>query len=88
MSKEDVESVQKSPVNDMKGSERSDDLFRVSQCFYTTTESSKSVNLALVQQLPDQQDKRNPKEFWNEKFDPYRPQPPTFPTVTIGPELS
>jgi hypothetical protein len=64
ISKEEVESVQATPVNETKSSERSDNLFYVSQCFYTTAESSKSVSLALVQENPDQQNKRTPKDFW------------------------
>jgi hypothetical protein len=76
ISKEDIESVQASPVNDTKSSERSDDVFRIAQCFYATAESSKSVNLALVQERTDQQTKRSPKEFWKEKFDPYQNEEP------------
>jgi hypothetical protein len=71
VSKEEVESVQGSRVNETKSSERSDDLFRVAQCFYTTAESNKSVNLALVQERADQGNKHSPKEFWKEKFGPY-----------------
>ena len=76
ISKEEVESVQGTPVNDTKSSERSDDFFRFSQCFYTTAESSKLINLALVQPRADQQNKRSPKDFWKEKFDPYRDEEP------------
>jgi hypothetical protein len=76
VSKEEVESVQGSPVNETKSSERSDDLFRVAQCFYTTSESNKSVNLALVQERADQENKRSPKDFWKEKFDPYQNEEP------------
>ena len=76
LTKEEVGSVQGSPVNDTKSSERSDDLFRFAECFYTTAESNKSVNLALVQQRTDQQNKSGPKDFWNKKFDPYRNEEP------------
>jgi len=71
ISKEEIESVQASPVNETKSNERSDDLFRVSQCFYATAESNKSVNLALVQEQTDQENKRSPKDFWKEKFGSY-----------------
>jgi len=71
VSKEEVGAVQASPVNETKSSERSDDLFRVSQCFYATAESNKSVNLALVQERTDQENKRSPKDFWKEKFGSY-----------------
>ena len=76
ISKEDIESVQASPVNDTKSSERSDDAFHIAQCFYATAESSKSVNLALVQKNPDEENKRSPKDFWKEKFDPYQNEEP------------
>ena len=71
VSKEEVESVQEAPVNETKSSERSDGFFRVSQCFYTAAEFSKSVSLALIQKDPNQRDKRSPKDFWKEKFGPY-----------------
>jgi hypothetical protein len=71
ISKEEVQSVQGSSVNDTNSSERTDDVFRIAQCFYATAESNKSVNLALVQERSDQQTKRSPKEFWKEKFDRY-----------------
>ena len=76
VSKEQVGSVEGSPVNDVKSSTRSDDLFRVAQCFYATAESSKSVNLALVHKDPGQQNRRSPKDFWKEKFDPYQDEEP------------
>jgi hypothetical protein len=71
IAKEEIESVQGSRVNDTKSSVRSEDLFHVSQCFYTTAESSKSVNLALVQERQDQKNKRTPKDFWKQKFGRY-----------------
>ena len=76
VSKEEVESVQADAVTDTKSSERSDDPFRVSQCFYVTAESNKSVNLALVQERRDQKNNRSPKDFWKEKFDPYQDEEP------------
>jgi hypothetical protein len=72
LSQEDIASVQQVEVRETKSSERSDDLFRVAQCFYTTAEFSKSVTLALVQKKPDRQHQRSPKDFWKEKFGPYR----------------
>jgi len=71
VSKEEVGSVQEVPVNETKSSEHSDGVFRVSQCFYTAAEFSKSVSLALIQKDPNQRDKRSPKDFWKEKFGPY-----------------
>jgi hypothetical protein len=76
LSKEEVESVQAAPVNETKSSEHSDGVFLVSQCFYTAAEFSKSVTLALVQSDQKQGSKRNPKDFWKEKFDPYENEEP------------
>jgi hypothetical protein len=76
VSKEEIESVQATPVNDTKSSQRSDDLLRAAQCFYATAESSKSVDLALIQKDLNQPNNRSPKDFWKEKFDPYRDEEP------------
>ena len=76
VSKEEVESVQQTPVNDAKSSERSDGTFRISQCVYTAAASSISVNLALIQADPNEPGKRSPKDFWKEKFDPYEDEEP------------
>ena len=48
----------------------------MSQCFYTATEFSKSVNLAVVQRDPGHPSKRSPRDFWKEKFDPYQNEEP------------
>jgi hypothetical protein len=76
VSKEEVESVQQTSVNDAKNSERSDGTFRISQCLYSAAEFSKSVNLAFIQADPNQTSKRSPKDFWKEKFDPYKNEAP------------
>ena len=68
---DDVQTVQGSPMRETKNSARSDAGFRVSQCFYTATEFSKSVNLALMERDPGHQSRRSPKDFWKEKFGPY-----------------
>jgi hypothetical protein len=76
VSKEEVESVQQTPITDAKSSDRSDGTFRISQCLYTAAEFSKSVNLALIQADPNESSKRSPKDFWKEKFDPYQNEEP------------
>jgi hypothetical protein len=73
---EEIQTVQASPFKETKSSARSDAGFRMSQCFYTATEFSKSVNLALVQRDPDHPGKRSPRDFWKEKFDPYQDEEP------------
>lgn len=76
VSKEEVGSVQASPVNETKTSEQSDGALLVSQCFYTAAEFTKSVTLALVRSDPKQGSNRSPKDFWKEKFDPYQDEEP------------
>lgn len=76
VSKEEVESVQQTPLKDAQSSERLDGTFRISQCLYTAAEFSKSVNLAFIQADPNQPTKRSPKDFWKEKFDPYQNEEP------------
>jgi hypothetical protein len=71
VSKEEVASVQEAQMDETKSSEHSDGVFRVSQCFYTAAEFSKSVSLALIRKDPNQRDKRSPKDFWKEKFGPF-----------------
>jgi len=73
---EEIQTVQGSPMKESKSSARGDAGLRVSQCFYTATEFSKSVNLALVQRDPDHPSGRSAKDFWKEKFDPYENEEP------------
>ena len=80
VSKEEVALVQQTSVTDAKSSERSDGTFRISQCLYAAAEFSKSVNLAFIQADPNQQSNRGPKDFWKEKFDPYKNEEPRTST--------
>ncbi len=52
-------------------STRSDAAFRVSQCFYTAVEFSKSVSLAVMQRNPGRPTTTSPKDFWRERFGRY-----------------
>ena len=65
---EEIGALQGSPIKEPKGSTRSENGFRVSQCFYTATEFSKSVSLAVIQKDPDNSARRSPKDFWKGKF--------------------
>ena len=65
---EEIKAIQGSPIKEPKSSTRSENGFRVSQCFYTAAEFSKSVNVAVIQKDPDNSARRSPKEFWKEKF--------------------
>ena len=77
---DEIQTIQGSPMSGTKNSARSDGGFRVSRCFYTATEFSKSVNLAVVQRDPAHPSKRSPKDFWKEKFDPYQDEEPKTKT--------
>ena len=71
LSKQEIEAVQGSPITATKSSSESQEVFRLSQCYYSTAESNKSVSLALTQANPSYKGKRSPKDFWNETFGPY-----------------
>ena len=68
LTKPEIEAVQGSPVKDTKSSGRSDGGLRVSQCYYGTAESSKSVSLAITQSDPDSPAKRSLRDFWKQTF--------------------
>jgi len=71
LSKQEIEAVQSSPITDTKSSGESQVMFRLSQCYYSAAEPSKSVSLALTQANPDYKGKRTPKDYWAETFGPY-----------------
>jgi hypothetical protein len=68
ITKQEIETIQRSPIKETKSSVRSDAGFRVSQCFYTAEDFSKSVSLAVTQRDPASSGKRGVKDFWNESF--------------------
>ena len=69
--KGEIEAIQGLPINDAKASDRSDGTFRLSQCFYTAAEFNQSVSLTVFQTDPDKPGKRDPKDFWRERFGRY-----------------
>jgi hypothetical protein len=69
ITKDQITAVMGSPIKETKSSGRSDGAFRISQCFYTAEEFSKSVSLAVTQ--CDPKSKRSPKEFWENSFGRY-----------------
>ena len=71
LSKKDVEAIQGSPIKDTKSSERADGDFRMSQCFFTAAEFSRSVTLVVFQKNPTGPSNRDPLEFWNRTFARY-----------------
>ena len=71
LTKDEIEAIQGSPIKETKSSALSDTAFRVSQCFYTATEFSRSVSLAVMQQDPGRPTTTSPKDFWKERFGRY-----------------
>jgi hypothetical protein len=69
--KKEVEAIQGSPIKDTKSSERVDGDFRMSQCFFTAAEFSRSVTLAVFQKHPTDPAKRSPVDFWKHTFGRY-----------------
>jgi hypothetical protein len=68
ITKQEIETIQRSPIKEMKSSVRSDGGFRVSQCLYTAEDFSKSVSLAVTQRDPASSGKLSVNDFWNETF--------------------
>jgi len=71
---DEVQSIQGSPVKDVKPSEASDGTFRIAQCFYTTELFNKSVSLAVTQRDLAGASARDPRELWKDTFGKYESQ--------------
>ena len=71
ITKEEIEAIEGSPVKETKSSARADGGFRVSQCFYTTVEFSRSVSLSITHSDSDSAAKGNPRDFWKQIFGRY-----------------
>ena len=74
LTKAEIEAIQGSPIKETKSSALSDAAFRVSQCFYTATEFSKSVSLAVMQRDRGRPTTTSPRDFWKERFGRYSGQ--------------
>lgn len=64
----EIQAVVGSPITDSKSSGHSDQGFRLSQCYYSAAESSKSVSLSVTQTDPDAPSGRTMAAFWKETF--------------------
>jgi hypothetical protein len=71
ITKDEIEKIQGAPLKDVKGSENSDDYYRIGQCFYTADPFNKSVSLTVTQSNPDSPKAKNPRDFWNQAFARY-----------------
>lgn len=68
---EEIEKVQGSRLQGTKSSGSSSGGMRVSQCFYSTAEFTKSVSLAVTQSDPSASDRRSASAYWQDTFGPY-----------------
>lgn len=69
--KEEIEAIQGSPITEMKSSTRSTGGLRITQCFYTAAEFSKSISLSVTQSDPDSAARQSPRDFWKGIFGRY-----------------
>ena len=74
ITKEEIQSIQGSSINETKSNARSEGAFRVSQCVYIAEDFVKSVSLMVTQSKPEGDGKRTPKDFWQEIFGRYNPE--------------
>ena len=68
ITKEEIGTVQDTTVTDAKGSEGSDGVYLITQCYYASTEPNLSVSLAVTQLDPKSPTGRNPREQWKQSF--------------------
>jgi hypothetical protein len=67
----EMENVIGSPVKETKGSGRSDEGLRVTQCYYLAGDPSKSVSLAVTDRDPAVSTNRGANEYWEQTFGRY-----------------
>jgi hypothetical protein len=72
ITKEEAQAIQGSPITETKSSAQSSGGLRVAQCFYSATDFSRSISLAVTQTDPAAPIKRTAREFWNDTFSRYR----------------
>jgi hypothetical protein len=67
----EIQAVQGSPIKETKNNAQSSGGLRISQCFYTAEEFSRSVSLAVTQSDPTSAAKRSVADFWKQTFGRY-----------------
>jgi hypothetical protein len=68
LTKEEVSEVQGSPVTGTKNSERSAQGVSTTQCFYSTAEFNRSINLTVTRRDPAADGNRSARDVWRESF--------------------
>lgn len=74
LTKEEVAAVQGAVINNAQGQVNGEGQFRVTQCFYSAADTSKSISLMLTQSNPGAPapaagKARTVAQFWHERFD-------------------
>jgi hypothetical protein len=68
ITKDEIATIQGSPVMEAKSSVQVGNSFRSAQCFYTAKEFSRSVVLTVTQRDWEHPITQTPNDFWNETF--------------------
>jgi hypothetical protein len=68
LTNQEIQAVMGSPIKETKSSANSGQGYRMSQCFYTAEEFSKSVSLAVTQADASSSPKRSAKDYWSATF--------------------
>jgi hypothetical protein len=71
ISREEAQSIQGSPVKDVKGNVNTNGGFRTSDCVYTGQTNDQSVTLSLVQKNAGSPNAVDPKQYWKTSFSRY-----------------
>jgi hypothetical protein len=69
----EIEAVQGEPIKETKPSVQQSSSFLMSECFFGTGTSNKSVSLALAAPDPAKPAALTPREFWRKQFHPPEP---------------
>jgi hypothetical protein len=72
ITKEEIGTVQETTVTDAKGSEGSDGIHLITQCYYATTGTNLSVSIAITQFNPNNTTAVSPRGVWEETFSRFR----------------
>ncbi len=65
---DEVAAIQRSPVTESKSSAKTNNGLRVVQCYYATSDSNKSVSVAVTQGDTQHPGKRTARNVWNGMF--------------------
>lgn len=82
----EIEAVQGEPIKETKPSVQQSSNFLMSECFFGTGTSNKSVSLALAAPDPARPSALTPREFWRKQFHPPEPVEEEKPVAGKAPK--